>query len=186
MNRRALSVFAVSVLLISGIAFLPGVARAQSTPPPASSPAAQAQDPAPSSTSAAPAQPAKKVWTNEDVGDLHAHSVISTFTAPNAKPTKTAAAKPAPNSKAKSATWYRNQITKLQDQLPPIDQKISDLQTVINGGQVNEVRHYGGNKIDDWHDELARLQAQRDDINSKIAALQDQARHDGVSSNDIP
>ena len=57
---------------------------------------------------------------------------------------------------------------------------------MLNGGQVNEVRHYGGNKIDDWHDELARLQAQRDDINAKIAALQDQARHDGVSPNDIP
>jgi prefoldin subunit 5 len=111
--------------------------------------------------------------------------VISTFNAPNSKPAKTAA-KPAPNSKAKSATWYQQQIKRLQDQLPPIDQKISDLQTVLNGGQVNEVRHYGGNKIDDWHDELARLQAQRDDINAKIAALQDQARHDGVSPNDIP
>lgn len=182
MNRRALTVFAVSVLLIGAIAFFPGAARAQSAPPP---PTAQAQDPAPSGTSAAPAQPAKKVWTNEDVGDLHANSVISTFNAPNAKPTKTSA-KPAPNSKGKNAAWYQQQIKRLQDQLPPIDQKISDLQTVINGGQVNEVRHYGGNKIDDWHDELARLQAQREDINAKIAALQDQARHDGVSPNDIP
>jgi len=183
MNRRALSVFVASVLLICALALFPGAARAQSTPPPPA--AAQPQDPAPSSTSAAPAQPEKKIWTNEDVGDLHAHSVISTFNASNSKPAKNAS-KPAPNSKAKSATWYQQQIKRLQDQLPPIDHKISDLQTVLSGGQVNEVRHYGGNKIDDWHDQLARLQAQRDDINAKIAALQDQARHDGVSPNDIP
>jgi peptidoglycan hydrolase CwlO-like protein len=183
MNRRALSVFAVSVLLISAIAFFPGAARAQSTAP---TPAAQAQDPAPSGTSPAPAQPAKKVWTNDDVSDLHANSVISTLGNSSAKPAKTAATRPAPNSKNKDATWYRNQITKLQEQLPPIDQKISDLQTVINGGQVNEVRHYGGNKIDDWHDELARLQTQREGIVAKISALQDEARHNGVSPNELP
>ena len=176
-HPRPLTFFAVSLFALI-ITFSPNIARAQSTPPPPA--AAQPQDSAPS-----PAQPEKKVWTNEDVGDLHSHSVISTFNAPNSKPAKNAA-KPAPNSKAKSATWYQQQIKRLQDQLPPIDQKISDLQTVLNGGQVNEVRHYGGNKIDDWHDELARLQAQRDDINAKIAALQDQARHDGVSPNDIP
>jgi len=182
MNRRALTVFAASIFLFIGIAFFPGVAHAQSAPP---AEAAQAQNPAPSSSPASPVQPAKKVWTNDDVSDLHANSVISTLGDSNAKPVKTAA-KPAPNSKNKGAAWYRGQISKLQDQLPPIDQKISDLQTVINGGQVNEVRHYGGNKIDDWHDELARLQTQREGIVAKISALQDEARHNGVSPNELP
>lgn len=182
MNLRPLTFFAASIFLIIGIAFFSSVAHAQSAPP-----AAQSQDPAPSTSPTSPvAQPAaKKVWTNDDVSDLHANSVISTLGDSSAKPVKTAV-KPAPSSKNKGAAWYRNQITKLQEQLPPIDQKISDLQTVINGGQVNEVRHYGGNKIDDWHDELARLQTQREGIVAKISALQDEARHNGVSPNDIP
>jgi hypothetical protein len=50
---------------------------------------------------------------------------------------------------------------------------------------VNSTRHVGV-KIDDWHDELARLQVQRTDVASKINALQDQARHSGVPENEIP
>jgi hypothetical protein len=39
---------------------------------------------------------------------------------------------------------------------------------------------------DDWRDQLARLQKQRDDIVAKISALIDEARHNGVPANALP
>jgi hypothetical protein len=60
------------------------------------------------------------------------------------------------------------------------------LQAGLNGATVNETRHYGGVKLDDWHDQLARLQKQREDIAAQISAMQDEARHNGVPDNQIP
>jgi chaperonin cofactor prefoldin len=101
------------------------------------------------------------------------------------KPTSTVN-KPKPNAKGKDAGWYRTQISKLQAQIPPLDEKISQLQAALNGQTVTSTRQYGGTKPDDWRDELSRFQKQRDDIDTKIAALEDQARHDGVPENELP
>jgi hypothetical protein len=51
---------------------------------------------------------------------------------------------------------------------------------------VQETRTYGGNRIDDWHEELLKFQKQREDIEAKISVLQDEARHRGVPENQIP
>jgi hypothetical protein len=168
-------------LVLAAVWFLFGLtsARAQSNSSTATPPAQT------NSQDSAAQTPAKKVWTNEDMADLHDSSTTPAVTNPNAKGAKTNN-KPAVNPSSKGAKWYQNQIAKLQAQFPEIDKKIADLQTALNGGQVNEVRHYGGNRIDDWHDELARLQQKRADIESKISALQDEARHNGVPVNKVP
>ena len=128
--------------------------------------------------------PAKKVWTNEDMGDVHKNSVISTFSGTNGKP---GSAKPAGAAKGnKDAKQYQDQILKLQAKLPPLDEQISELQATLNGATVNSTRHYSGTKIDDWHEELVHLQKQREDIATKISALQDEARRNGVPENQIP
>jgi chaperonin cofactor prefoldin len=188
MNRRTL--VSVAVFALAGAAFVPGLARAQgSTPAPqATEQNTTTPTTAVTTTSATTAStttaPAKKVWTNEDMGDVHKNSVISTFSGTNGKPGN---AKPAANPKGpKDAKGYVDQIKKLQDKLPPLDEQISQLQAALNGDTVNSTRHYGGQKIDDWHDELARLQKQREDIATKISALQDQARRNGVPENQIP
>jgi len=51
---------------------------------------------------------------------------------------------------------------------------------------VQSTRTYGGTRIDDWHEELVKLQKQREDIETKISSLQDEARHNGVPENQIP
>jgi hypothetical protein len=175
MNRRALSFFAAATFLIIAVAFAATTTFAQNDS------AAPPQSPSPSSSPApaAPA-PAKKVWTNDDM-----HSAKPTSPDSNAKPAGTAN-KAKPNTKGKDASWYRAQITKLQSQIPELDEKISQLQAALNGQTVNSVRLYGGTKPDDWHDELSRYQKQRDDIDTKIAALEDQARHDGVPESELP
>jgi hypothetical protein len=181
MNRRMLTF--VAVLAVMEISLLAGVARAQngSTQPANANSNTAAQSTAATAT---PATPSKKVWTNEDMGAIHSNSAISTFSSgakrpANAQPT---AAKPS----SKNPKQYQDQITKLQAKLPPLDEQISVLQAGLNGATINETRHYGGVKLDDWRDQLARLQKQREDIAAQISAMQDEARHNGVPDNQIP
>jgi len=174
MNRRALNLVAAVSFAIMGIVFTTSTAFAQNDP------AAQPQSPSqPSSPTPAPQPPPKKVWTNDDI-----HSAKPAPPDASAKPAS--ANKPKPNPKGKDASWYRGQISKLQAQIPPLDEKISQLQAALNGQTVTSTRQYGGTKPDDWRDELSRYQKQRDDIDTKIAALEDQARHDGVPENELP
>jgi uncharacterized protein YukE len=191
MNRRML-LFVVGLAGAAAVS-VPRVARAQGstaagqTAAPAAAPA-QATTSAPASangTSSATtaSAPAKKVWTNEDMGEVHKNSVISTFSATSSKPGN---AKAAGNAKGGNAKQYQDQITKLQAKLPPLDEQIAELQATLNGTAVNSTRHYSGTKIDDWHEELLQLQKQRDDVSAKIGALQDEARRNGVPANQIP
>jgi len=186
MNRRMLTL--VAVLAVMEIGLLTGLARAQNGP---AQPANANSNTAAQSTAAnnatgtnPTATPAKKVWTNEDMGAIHSNSAISTFSSGANRPANT---KPAPaKPSSKNAKQYQDQIAKLQAKLPPLDQQISVLQAGLNGATVNETRHYGGVKLDDWRDQLARLQKQREDIAAQISAMQDEARHNGVPDNQIP
>jgi type IV secretory pathway TrbL component len=195
MYRRTL-LFLPVLALVTAVLVVPGLARAQASPEGqtapagnAAAPAAQAQadttsaaNAATSATTTTPA--AKKVWTNEDMKDVHSHDAISTFSNKSNKPANN---KPAGNANGnKDARNYQTQITRLQEKLPPLDEQISQLQAALNGDTVNSTRHVGGAKIDDWRDELARLQTQREDIVAKISALQDEARRNGVPPNQIP
>lgn len=176
---------AASLLVLACSLCSAQIAKAQSAPSPeAQSPAATTPD---NSTSPVPPPaanpPTKKVWTEDDMHGLRGTSPISTV--------GTANAKSAPSGKKVVATpneiaSYRNRILQLQAKLPDMDSKIADLQKVLSGTTVNTVRTTGGNKIDDWGEELKKLQQQRDDTATKISALQDEARHHGVPDNQIP
>jgi hypothetical protein len=167
------------------LALIPAAARAQeqSATPAPSAPTAQPA-PVPSDSSIAPAS-GKRVWTNEDMGDVHKNSTISTFNAPNAK-SSNSNGKPASAAKSKDAKRYQDQINALRAKLPPIDDKITQLKAVLAGNTVQQTRTYGGNHIDDWHEELKHLEQQRADIETKISAVQDDARHNGVPESEIP
>jgi hypothetical protein len=192
MNRRAL--LFVTALALAATVFVPGLARAQGSSAGQTAPAGEAATPANSSatasttsattTTSSATAPTKKVWTDEDMGAVHKNSVISTFSGTNGKP---GSAKPAGAAKGgKDTKQYQNEIIRLQEKLPPLDEQIAQLQAALNGDTVNSTRHVGGAKIDDWHDELVRAQKQREDIVAKISALQDEARRSGVPENQIP
>ncbi len=177
--NRVLRLFAAIFLASGCVSFTASSARAQNDS------AVSAQNPGQSGTSAAASQtPDKKVWTNDDFKS-HPRRDASSSPDSNSKPPNTAS-KPKSNNSNKNAAWYRAQISKLQGQIPPIDEKISQLQAALNGQQVNSPRPYGWSKPDDWHAQLAKYQGQRDDIQTKISALEDEARHNGVSENEIP
>jgi len=174
--NKALRFFTAALFVITGFMLSAGNARAQND----SSASAPSSTQSPSSATAT--QPAdKKVWTNDD-GRFH--SPPSPTANASTKATGTAN-KPKPNNNGKNA-GYRAQITKLQGQIPPLDDKIAQLQAALNGQTTNAPRTYGWSKPDDWHDALARYQKQREDIEAKISALEDEARHNGVPESEIP
>ncbi|MGH9701222.1 MAG: hypothetical protein ACRD52_17420 [Candidatus Acidiferrales bacterium] len=168
-------------------------AQAQNNAPAATGQATSATpavaNPPSAANSSAPAPAAKKVWTNEDMGDLHSGSTISTFQNKSASQNG-AARKPATSVKNGNANWYHAQITKLQAQIPPLDAKIAQLQAAIAGHSINDPktssRPYGGVKPGDWQMQVNQYQQNREGLLAKISALQDQARHAGVPDNDIP
>jgi hypothetical protein len=175
-------VYLAAVLLAAGA---PAFACAQNSSSPAAAPAAS--EPASiAAASPAPAPPAgKKVWTNEDVGDLRSDSVISTVGSSNPKP----GAKPAPASKNNDAKPYQAQIARLEAQIPPLDSQIAELQDAIDGkptGDAKTSQRPRGVKADDWSVEKQELEAKRDGIVEQINALRDQARHRGVPANALP
>jgi hypothetical protein len=177
--KRALSFFAVTFFAASCVSFTATSARAQNDS------TVSAQSPGTAGSSGAGSQrPEKKVWTNDDFSS-HPRRNASSLLNSNTK-TASVANKTKPNKGDKNAAWYRGQISKLQGQIPPLDEKISQLQAALNGQQVNTPRPYGWSKPDDWHTQLVQYQKQRDDIQTKISALEDEARHNGVPENEIP
>lgn len=167
----------------------------------ASSVRAQSQAPAPQSQSSVSSQdqgssaatpdaaPQKKVWTNDDMGNIHSDPSVSNYQPKGVKGGKKAAGAQG-NSHGRDSNWYRQQIEKLQQQIPPIDAKIAELQKGVNGGTVNDPttssRPYGGVHPGSWEQQISDLQSKKADIESKISSLEDEARHAGISPNDIP
>jgi hypothetical protein len=60
------------------------------------------------------------------------------------------------------------------------------LQAALDGKTLNEPLHYGGNRIGDWKEQLQKLETKRQDTLDKIASLEDEARHNGVATNELP
>ncbi len=146
----------------------------------------QAMQPPLQNTAAAPVLPAPtRVWTNDDLSTLRSDNGVSNHPASRAKPSPPAA-KPSTTPKGKDAKWYHDQIAKLQAQLPPLDSQISNFQAALAGKAVDATRTYSWAKPDDWSVQLAQLQQKRDDISSKIAALEDEARHRSIPANALP
>ena len=142
---------------------------------------------APPATPTSSEKPAKRVWTNDDLTGPRESAAVSTPLDPNTKPANTGQKPAAP--KNRNAQWYHDQIAKLQAQVPPLDGQIAELQAAIKGkptGDAKTSQRPRGVKADDWSVELAQLQAKRDDVLSKISALQDEARHNGIPDSALP
>src|ERR1700693_1603306 len=126
--NRALRFFATTLFVTSCVSFTATSARAQSDS------AVRSQNPGTAGSSDAGSQtPEKKVWTNDDFSS-HPRRDASSSPNSNSKPANTAN-KPKPNHRSKKAAWYHGKISKLQGQIPPLDEKIAQLQAALNGQQ---------------------------------------------------
>ena len=176
----------VALLLFSIIVSHPTHAQESTSNSAPVAPSGQvAQTPSQASPLVSTSPATKRIWTNDDVSDVRAGTGTSNHPASLAK-SSAAAAKPSVASKGKDAKWYHDQIAKLQAQLPPLQVQISSYQAALAGKPIDETRLYGGVKIADWPVQLAKLQQKRDDIVGKIAAREDQARHNNIPASSLP
>jgi hypothetical protein len=136
------------------------------------------------------AQPApKRVWTNEDVPDLRADNPISTVGNSNSGQARRGQTNTGVRGQQKDPNWYRNEILRLQKQLPPINEKIHQLQSALDGNFTGDSKTSSrptGVQGGDWRMQLEQLEKKRDDIEANINTLRDQARHAGVPPNTLP
>jgi hypothetical protein len=180
------------VLLLSlaaGLGARPASLRAQAASAPAQT---QTQTPNPP-----PAQ--KKVWTNDDIDQLRDQgaggiSVMGPAAAPDATSTQNgtaaAPAKPAKGSalpKEKDPEWYRTQLAALYKELDHVSDELAAAQAAVDGDSRGEagvsmnVRAPAGTP----QEQVASLQAQQTEIQGKIDALLDQARHNDIEPGDL-
>lgn len=183
--RRLSFIFAGAALLIatgahSQSSSTPGNGQAQS-PAPRATPAAEA------STPVAPA--AKKVRTNDDVGDLRADSTISTVGSTAGSAGTKSSGKTAQTGKPRNQKQFETQIARLEGQIPALDKQIAELQDAIDGkptGDAKSSRRPRSVQADDWNLQMQDLQKKKQDILDHVAELKDEARHQGVAPNTLP
>lgn len=177
--RLAVSTCLAATYLLCG--FMPAnlaVARQGQDPPPPSQ-ASQAQ----STSTPAPtdAKATKKVWTNENVGDLNGTVSVVGNAKTSAKPGPT---KPAD---AKYVADVRKQLQKLRTQLDDTTKELADLKDFQAGKPASSSGYpiskgYGRIPIDQ---QISSLEAKKKDLQEKIDTLLDEARKRGVTPGEL-
>ncbi|MGA8766806.1 MAG: hypothetical protein WB559_07295 [Candidatus Acidiferrales bacterium] len=173
MFRRTMVLIAAGIVSLSALSptFAQEAApNTQTTTQPAS-PSDKKDSPAPKA-----AQKPKKVWTNDDMSDLHANSTVSVVgnQKKNAQPTDYRA----PGQSEYAVKMYRQQIDQLQTQVAGIDKQIANLQDAKNGKTVETSRKYDpwGGKQGDWNSQIDQLQKNRENVLQQIDSLESQIR----------
>jgi hypothetical protein len=182
MSRRMIA--AIASIFLGAVIGLP-VTHAQNGT--SAAPDAPSSSPATTPSQAPPAT-SNSVWTNDNVTELRENSEISTVGRTAANP-REAGRKTVAGWNAHDATWYRNEIAKLEAKLPPLDTQIEQLREAIDGKAMGDRKTSSrpwSVKGDSWAREEAELQNKRDGIAARIDALRDQARHSGVAPNALP
>ena len=174
MLRRVLVLIAAGTFPFAALA--PSFAQdappnVQSSPSPAA-PADKKDSPAPTV-----APKPKKVWTNDDMSELHANSALSVVGTQKRK-TQLTYYYPNPGQSEYMVKMYRQQIDQLQAQADSIDKQIANLHDAMNGKTVDSSRNYDpwGGKQGDWNSQIDQLQKNRDNVLKQIDAVQDQIR----------
>jgi chromosome segregation ATPase len=155
-------------------------AAAQSQGSSTAAPSTSSQD------SAAPTETkkSKKVWTNENLSG--ASGTVSVVGDPkNATKPKPAPSKPVD---AQYLASVRNQLAKLQGQVADIDKQLVDLKNFSEGEPSTSASGLKLNKSYEREPIEVQMRALRDqkkDLESKMDALQDEARKRGVDSSQL-
>jgi uncharacterized protein YukE len=187
MFRGAISLAAIGFFSLATLApaFAQDSAKKYQNPPAASSATAPASDPSAStdkkdSTASTPAAKPKKVWTNDDMGNLDRHGDVSVVgkRQPPQNNYNNGRYSPPPGQSEMMVKYYRQQIDTLQQQSDAIDKQISNLQDAKNGKSVDSTRTYNpwGGVQGDWNAQIAQLQKNKDNIQKQIDSIEEQIR----------
>ena len=190
MFRGARLLLTIAILSLTSRAplFAQNTTPNSQNPPPASASSAPAQsDPSVSasktdkkdSTAQTPAPKPKKVWTNDDMGDLHDPTSVSVVgKKKSSKPENNYRYSPPPGQSEYMLKMYRQQLDQLQAQADAIDKQISNLQAAKSGKTVDSTRTYDpwGGRQGDWDAQIAQLQKRKASIQQQIDSVEEQIR----------
>ena len=121
----------------------------------------------------------KKVWTNDNLGDVNGSAISQVGEARNSSPGKSATATPA-SSQVVAA--YRKQLTTLQAQLAGVEKQIADLKSFSKGeaAGANGMQLHKSYTTEPVEDQVRKLEEKRKSIAAKMDAIFDAARKQGI------
>jgi len=132
------------------------------------------------STTQVPAPKPKKVWTNDDMGDLHQDptSVSVVGKKKNSKPENNYRYSPPPGQAEYMLKMYRQQLDQLQAQSEAIDKEIANLENAKSGKTVDSTRNYDpwGGRQGDWDAQIAQLRKNKEYVQQQIDSVEEQIR----------
>jgi hypothetical protein len=176
------------LFLLILVSFLPTLCWAQSeqaTPPPTSQPAkpaANSQTPPP----AGKTEKTKKVWTNEEVGDLQ--GPVSTVGAKRSSEESTQSSQSgATDSRRGKILRYRAAIAELRRKIDAADQRIAQYKNFKaddsspNGG-INPHKGYSMVPLDE---QVKQLEEKKKQLLASIEELENQAKKEGIEPGDL-
>jgi hypothetical protein len=144
------------------------------------------QDPAPSQSQPAAPSPeepkkTKKVWTNDNMGDVNASAISLVGDAKKSSPAKSTAPTPAPASSQVVAA-FRKQLTALQAQSANIDKQIAELKSFSKGETpgANGMQLHKGYSTESVDDQVRKLEEKKKSLAAQMDAVYEAARKRGV------
>ena len=132
----------------------------------------------------------KKVWTNENMGEVSASPVSQVGHADATSTSPEAASKNATSASARSAQLiaaYRKQLNTLQAQQASVEKQIADLKDFNRGEAGHDTgmqlhKRYSTEPIDE---QIRKLEAKRKQLADQIDALLTSARKSGIESGQL-
>lgn len=182
MNRRLIL---VTGALIS--AFLSAAAHTSASPLQdslSSKSQASPQKASEQESTAADASPAertktKKVWTNDNLGEVSASAISQVGDTKHSSPANSSAAKPA---SPQVVAAFRKQLAALQAQLSNLDKQIADLKSFSKGeaSGANGLEMRKRYSTEPVEDQVRKLEEKRKVLAAKMDATFDAARKQGI------
>jgi hypothetical protein len=120
----------------------------------------------------------KKVWTNDNLGDVSGSAISQVGDARNSAPGNSSA-KPAGSQLAAS---FRKQLTTLQAQLAGVDKQIADLKRFSKGEApgANGMQLHKRYSTEPVEDQVRKLEEKRKSLAAQMDAVFDAARKRGI------
>ncbi|HEX9456450.1 MAG TPA: hypothetical protein VF935_02390 [Candidatus Acidoferrum sp.] len=158
--------------------------------------AGQSQDSAATPAQSSPAQPpaepaaadaehkkAKKVWTNENLGD--AHGAVSQVGV--AKPGETAKPATPKSSDAKLITSFRKQLATLEAQMADLDKQIAELKNFGKGEPTNAngLELHKRYTMESADGQIRNFEGKKKQLQAQIDAVFEMARKRGIEAGQL-
>jgi hypothetical protein len=138
------------------------------------------QDSQTAAASAAERKKTKKVWTNDNLGEVSGSAISQVGDVRNGSAAQNAS--PAKPASLQEVAAFRKQITTLQAQLAGVEKQIADLKSFSKGEApgANGLQMHKRYTMEPVEDQMRKLEEKRNFLASQMDTLQDAARKRGI------